>query len=83
MRPGSAVLMRIDGVSYQLRGGRHDAWAEDAAADEAIRGAMRTGIAMVVETRAADGRLMRDQYHLRGVATAMDAAALACLPRRG
>ena len=40
---------------------------------------MRTGIAMTVETRAASGRLIRDQYQLRGAASAIDAAALACL----
>jgi hypothetical protein len=37
---------------------------------------------MVVETRSTRGQLVRDQYLLRGAATAMDAAALACA-RRG
>jgi hypothetical protein len=77
-RPGSAVLMRIDGRSFQLRGGGRDAWAPDDRADEEILGAMRTGIEMVVETRSTRGQLVRDQYRLRGAATAMDAAALAC-----
>lgn len=80
-RPGSAVLLRIDGRSYQLRGGTRDAWAADARADDEILAAMRTGIEMVVETRAAGGALVRDQYRLRGAATAIDAAALACRPR--
>ena len=82
-RAGSAVLLRIDGRSFQLRGGGRDAWAPDARADEEILAAMRTGIDMVVETRSTQGRLVRDQYRLRGAATAMDAAALACRPRRG
>jgi hypothetical protein len=81
-RPGSAVLLRIDGRSFQLRGGGRDAWAPDGRADEEILAAMRTGIDMVVETRSTRGRLVRDQYRLRGAATAMDAAAIACTRRR-
>ena len=77
-RPGSAVLLRIDGRSFQLRGGGRDAWAADAGADDEIRTAMRTGIEMTVETRSTRGQLVRDHYRLRGAATAMDAAALAC-----
>jgi hypothetical protein len=79
-REGSAVLLRIDGRSFQLRGGGQDAWAPDPAADREIMAAMRTGITMIVETRAVDGSRLRDQYRLRGAATAMDAAAVACLP---
>ena len=41
---------------------------------------MRTGVDLAVETRATDGLLVRDQYRLRGAATAMDAAAIACAP---
>jgi hypothetical protein len=43
---------------------------------------MRTGIEMSVETRSASGALVRDSYRLRGAATAIDAAAIACA-RRG
>jgi len=81
-RSGSAVLLRIDGRSFQLRGGGRDAWSPDARADDEIMAAMRTGIDMTVETRSTRGTLVRDQYRLRGAATAMDAAALACA-RRG
>jgi len=81
-RQGSAVLIRIDGRSFQLAGGGRDAWAPDARADIEIQAAMRTGIELLVETRAADGRAVRDLYRLRGAATAMDAAAIACRPRR-
>jgi hypothetical protein len=77
-RQGSAVLLRIDGRSFQLRGGGRDAWAPDARADTEIREAIRTGIEMAVETRSTAGMLVRDQYRLAGAATAMDAAALAC-----
>jgi len=81
-RQGSAVILRIDGRSFQLMGGGDNAWAPDARADVEIQTAMRTGIDMVVETRSAEGRAVRDRYRLRGAATAMDAAALACAPRR-
>lgn len=81
-REGSAVLLRIDGGVFQLIGSGRDAWAPDAAADAQIRDAMRTGVDMVVETRTARGALARDQYRLRGAATAMDAAAIACARRR-
>jgi len=43
---------------------------------------MRTGIAMIVETRSSQGLAVRDHYRLRGAATAMDAAAIACASRR-
>ena len=78
-RAQSAVLLRIDGRSFQLTGQGWDAWAPDARADSELLAAMRTGIAMTVETRGANGRLIRDQYQLRGAASAIDAAALACL----
>lgn len=81
-RPGSAVLVRIDGSAFQLTGGGRDAWAPDGRADVAIQTAMRTGIDLVVETRSVRGLLVRDHYRLRGAATAMDAAALACARRR-
>jgi hypothetical protein len=77
-RPGSAVLVRIDGRSFQLIGGGRDAWAPDARADVEIQAAMRTGIDMLVETRSTRGLIVRDHYRLRGAATAMDAAAIAC-----
>ena len=77
-RPGSAVLLRIDGRSFQLVAGARDAWAPDARADAEIRTAMRTGLEMVVETRSIRGALVRDLYRLRGAATAIDAAAIAC-----
>jgi hypothetical protein len=80
-RGGSAVLARIDGRSFQLVGRGRDAWAPDGA-DAEIQTAMRTGLDLVVETRSTSGRLVRDHYQLRGAATAMDAAAIACAPRR-
>ena len=77
-RPGSAVLLRIDDQIFQLIAGGRDAWAPDASADAQIVAAMRTGVEMRVETRAANGSVVRDSYSLRGAATAIDAAAIAC-----
>lgn len=77
-REGSAVLLRIDGRSFQLIAGARDAWAPDAQADAEIMAAMRTGLQMSVETRTNRGALVREHYRLRGAATAIDAAAIAC-----
>jgi hypothetical protein len=77
-RPGSAVLLKIDDNSFQLLAGGHDAWAPDPKGDALIAAAMRSGVNMVVETRTVTGAMMRDYYRLRGAATAIDAAAIAC-----
>ena len=81
-RQGSAVLLRIDERTFQLIGGGHDAWAPDARTDAEIVAAMRSGLEMRVETRNARGGLMREGFALRGAATALDAAAIACAPKR-
>ena len=81
-RQGSAVLLRIDDRTFQLIGGGQDAWAPDARADAEIVAAMRSGLDMRVETRNARGAVMREGFALRGAATALDAAAIACAPKR-
>lgn len=80
-RKGSAILLQVDGRSFQLVGGGADAWAPDARADAAIVAAMRAGAAMSVETRAQNGALIRDRYALKGAPSAIDAAAVACARR--
>lgn len=80
-REGSAVLLRIGERTWQLGGTGLDAWAADARADAEIVAAMRSGIAMSVETRSAGGAAVRDRYALRGAASAIDAAAVACASR--
>jgi hypothetical protein len=80
-RPGSAVLLRIDDRTFQLVGGGADAWAANARADAEIVAAMRSGVNMTVETRSERGARVRDYYQLRGAATAIDAAAIACARR--
>ena len=81
-RAGSAVILRIDDRTFQLTGGGADAWAPDGRADAEIVAAMRVGLDMSVETRNASGGVMRDTYRLRGAASALDAAAIACAPKR-
>jgi hypothetical protein len=81
-RAGSAVLLRIDEQTFQLAGGGDNAWAPDARADAEIVSAMRTGVQLTIETRSDRGLLVRDLSLLRGAATAVDAAALACARRR-
>ena len=81
-RAGSAVLLRIDERTFQLVGGGANAWAPDGRADADIVAEMRTGIEMTLETRSERGALIRDLYALRGAATAVDAAAIACARRR-
>jgi hypothetical protein len=80
-RAGSAVLLRIDERVFQLAGSGMDAWAENGRADAEIVAAMRTGVQMTIETRAENGAPLRDGYALRGAATAIDAAAIACARR--
>jgi hypothetical protein len=77
-RLGSAVLLRIDDRTFQLLGGGANAWAPDGRGDAEILSAMRTGIEMTIETRSSSGAFVRDSYRLRGAATAIDAAAIAC-----
>lgn len=77
-RQGSAVLLRIDDRLFQLVGGGDTVWAENARADAEVVAAMRIGVQMTLETRAEDGRALHDSYALRGAATAIDAAAIAC-----
>ena len=81
-RSGSAVLLRIDGRTFQLAAGGRDAWGADPRADAEIVAAMRAGLDMSVETRSTRGALVRDLYRLRGAPTAIDAAAIACARRR-
>ena len=81
-RPGSAVLLRIDDRTFQLFAGGANAWAADRRGDAEIVAAMRSGIDMIIETRSDRGALVRDYYQLRGAATAIDAAAVACARRR-
>ena len=58
-----------------------NAWATDSDSDRAIVSAMREGRSMSIEGVGTGGRPFADTYALAGAATAIDAAALACLRR--
>lgn len=73
------VTLSIGDRRFPLRAGDLDAWAPDATADRAIVTAMRSARSMSVESVAVGGRPFADIYTLSGAATAIDAAALACL----
>lgn len=79
---GAPVFLSVGGRRFRLIAGGSDAWARDAAEDAAIVAAMRSAPSMSVETRRQNGRAFVDVYRLRGAATAIDAAALACLTVR-
>ena len=75
---GAPVLLTIGTLREYLVACGADAWARDAQADARIVAAIRQGTEMTVATRDRDDRPLIDSYPLRGAATAIDAAALAC-----
>lgn len=79
--PRARVTLSIGERRFELVAGDADAWAPDARTDAAIVAAMRAGRSLSVETLARGGRPFADVYTLRGAASAIDSAALGCLPR--
>lgn len=75
---GTPVFLTVGERRFRLVAGGADAWAPNARADRAIVAAIRSASGMSVETLNAEGRPLVDVYRLRGAATAIDAAALAC-----
>ena len=80
-RPGSAAILTVDGRPFELVAGARDAWPRDRRAELAIVAAMRGGTRMRVVSYATNGRRFVDSYTLRGAATAIDAATVACARR--
>lgn len=79
---GTPAILSIGGARFPLVAGRADAWARDARVDAAIVRAMRSGQWMRVTARSTSGESFADVYALRGAATAIDAALIACARRR-
>jgi hypothetical protein len=73
------VTLSIDERRFELVAHGDRAWAPDSATDAAIVGAMRSGRSMSVEGVSGNGRPFADVYALEGAASAIDAAAIACL----
>jgi hypothetical protein len=78
--PQSAVTLGIGERRFALIANGVEAWAPDARTDAAIVSAMRSGRSMSVEA-VSRGAPFVDAYALSGAATAIDAAALACVGR--
>ncbi len=79
--PAAKVTLSIGERRFELLAGPADAWAPDARTDRAIVTAIRTGRSMSVESVSRAGRPFADTYALKGAATAIDAAAVACARR--
>lgn len=75
---GAKVTLSVGERSFDMVAGGADVWAPDARADAAIVAAMRSGSLLSIRTREKGGGWFTDRYRLRGAATAIDAAAIAC-----
>lgn len=79
--PRARVTLAVGERRFELIAGASDAWAPDARTDRAIVAAIRASRSMSVESVARRGGAFADVYTLKGAATAIDAAALACARR--
>ena len=79
----SRITLSIGDRRFELVARGDRAWAPDADTDAAIVGAMRSGRSMSVEGVSGNGRPFADVYALSGAASAIDAAAIACLEPAG
>lgn len=77
----AGVTLTVGERRFALVANTADAWAADAPSDRAIVAALRSGRSMSVEAVGLGGRPFADSYALTGAATAIDAAALACVRR--
>lgn len=80
-RRGARIMLAIGGYNAVLTGSGADAWAPGRRADAEAVANMRVGSSMSVASVSGAGAFA-DVYRLRGAASAIDAAALACLPSR-
>ncbi|WBO22705.1 hypothetical protein [Sphingomonas abietis] len=78
LRDGEPVTLAIGDAAFALIGHGQQAWAHDRHQDARIVAAMRSGSSMSISGIGADGHPFADVYRLRGAASAIDAAALAC-----
>lgn len=81
VRRAARVTLTIGGYAAVLAGSGADAWARGRRADAEVVANMRVGSSMSVTGVSGSGAFA-DVYRLRGAASAIDAAALACLPSR-
>lgn len=77
----AAVRLVVGQQRFDLVAKGRNAWAADPRADAAIIAALRSAARMSVSASSAGGGRFTDRYALAGVATAMDAAVVACARR--
>lgn len=82
IRPGSAIALQIGSERFALTGSGANGWGTDRSMDAAIVAALRSANRMSVSAIDTRGRRFTDSYALNGVASAMDAATVACARRR-
>ncbi|HEY4545038.1 MAG TPA: invasion associated locus B family protein [Pedomonas sp.] len=76
--PSKPVTLKIGSRSFTLLPEGESAWAENAAADEAIIKALRQGTTAEVTSTSTRGTQITDRYSLKGISAALDAARSAC-----
>jgi hypothetical protein len=76
--PGAPVTLTIGDAGYRLGADARTAWAHNRRQDAQIVAAMRSGSSMSVSTVSPLHHAYADVYRLRGAASAIDAAMLAC-----
>ena len=77
----SSVRLVAGNERFTLIAKGRNAWAKDPRDDAAIIAALRSAARMSVSASGAKGGTFTDRYSLGGVATAMDAATVACAKR--
>ncbi|UIP08137.1 hypothetical protein LY632_07005 [Erythrobacter sp. SDW2] len=78
IRSDRPINLNVGGNRFTLAGGGGDAWALDKAMDAAIVAAMRSAGRMTIGATDKRGTRFSNTYDLKGAATAMDAATVAC-----
>lgn len=77
--PGAPeVRVQIGDERFSLSAGGTGAWAKNSQDDKALIEAMRAGRTMTVESKAGDGKRVRDSYSLLGFTAAYKAIGAAC-----
>lgn len=76
------VRLAIGNQRFDLVAKGRNAWAKDARDDAAIIAALRSASRMSVSASSTKGSRFTDRYALAGIATAMDAATVACAKPR-
>ncbi len=77
----AGVTLTVGERRFALVADGRNAFAPDGPSDRALVAAIRSGRSMSIEAVGAGGRPFADVYALSGAATAIDAAALACIRR--